>query len=90
MVSSKASLSIGLAIVFLLSAVAATFAARLPSVPETRVSMTNPTARTSTPAAHSRRQGAGGRRRHSAHRFKASPKKTRRVPKAKSLSVESY
>lgn len=41
-------------------------------------------------AHHTKRQSMDMRKRYSAHRFRASAKKMKRVPRAKSLSKESY
>ena len=92
MKSSERSLSLGLATALLMCAVATTFGSQIQSTPVKQGSLTETTART-TANAHTKRHRMavrGRRQRYSALTLKASAKKTKRVPKAKSLSKESY
>jgi hypothetical protein len=92
MKSSKRCLSFGLATALLMGAVATTFGTQMQANPVKPVSKTETTERT-TSSAHTKRQrlAAGHRRqRYSTLSLKGSAKKAKRVPKAKSLSNESY
>ena len=92
MKSSKRYFSLGLATALLMGAVATTFGMQMQATPGKQVSRTETTART-TSSGHTKRQRvAAGRRRqrYSTLTLKASAKKVKRVPKAKSLSTESY
>jgi hypothetical protein len=92
MKSSKRCLSLGLATALLMGAVATTFGTQMQATPVKPVSKTETTERT-TSSAHTKRQrlAAGHRRqRYSTLSLKGSAKKAKRVPKAKSLSNESY
>ena len=92
MKSSKRYLSLGLATALLMGAVATTFGMQMQATPDKQVSRTETTART-TSGAHTKRQRVAAgrhRQRYSTLTLKASAKKAKRVPKAKSLSTESY
>ena len=92
MKSPKRYLSLGLATALLMGAVATTFGTQMQTTQGKQVSSTETTART-TSGAHTKRQRlAAGRhrQRYSTLTLKASAKKAKRVPKAKSLSTESY
>ena len=91
MKSSKWILSLGLATTLLMGAVATTFGMQTTATPVKQGSMTDTTVTTN--AGHTKRQTMAvrsRRRRSSAHTIKTSAKKTKRVPKAKSLSKLSY
>ena len=88
---SKRYLSVGLATALLMCVVATAFG----TVKATTVkqgSMTETATRTTASTPRKKRQpiAAHRRQRYSALTLKTSAKKTRRVPKAKSLSKESY
>jgi hypothetical protein len=91
MKSSKGCLSLGLATALLMGAVATTFGTQMQATQGKQVSSTETTART-TSGAHTKRQrlAAGRHRQRYSTLIKSSAKKTKRVPKAKSLSTESY
>ena len=88
---SKGYLSVGLATALLMCGLAMTFG----TVQATTVkqgSMTETTTGTTASTARKKRQpiAAHRRQRYSATTLKTSAKRTKRVPKAKSLSKESY
>ena len=88
----KRSLSLGFASALLMSVVATTFGMQK-EAPVKQVSIKETTARTSASTAHTTHQRLGPRRSHQRYagqRLKVSVRKTKRVPKAKSLSKESY
>jgi hypothetical protein len=75
-----------------MSAVVTTFGTQMQATPVKQASMAEMTART-TASTHTKRQRMVARHRRdrsSAHMLKSSAKKTKRVPKAKSLSKLSY
>jgi len=93
MKSSRGYLSVGLAIGLLMCAVATTFGTQMQATTLNQGSMTETAGRTTASTAHTKRQRMVTRvrrQRYSALTLKASGKKTKRVPKAKSLSTESY
>lgn len=89
---SKGYLSVGLATALLMCVVATTFGTPVQATTVKQDSMTETT--TGTPASTPRKKrqpiAAHRRQRYSATTLKTSAKKTKRVPKAKSLSKESY
>jgi len=91
--NSKRSLSLGFATALLMSVVATTFGTQKQEGPVKQVSMTETIARTTASTAHKTYQRLAARRSHrrySGQRLKVSVKKAKRIPKAKSLSKESY
>jgi hypothetical protein len=93
MKSPTCSLSFGLATVLIIGACVTTFGIQLPTTPAKQVSMTETTPGTTGSTVYPKlrsRSARGRRQRYSAHRRRASAKKVKRVPRAKSLSKESY
>lgn len=89
--NSKPILSLGLATALFIGAVVTTFGRQMQAAPVKQPTTATTGATTST--AHKRRQRRAAHRRHlrhPAHTLKASAKKRKLVPKAKSLSKESY
>jgi hypothetical protein len=88
---SKRYLSVGLATALLMCVLATTFGTPVQATTVKQGSMTETTTRTTVSTPRTKRQPMSRRRqRYSALTLKTSAKKTKRVPKAKSLSKESY
>ena len=89
---SKGYLSLGLATALLMCVLATTFGTPVEATTVKQGSMTETTTGTTASTPRTKRQHIAARRRqrYSAFTLKTSAKKTKRVPKVKSLSKESY
>jgi hypothetical protein len=93
MKSSRECISLGLATALLMCVVATASGTQMQAMTGKQGSTTETTARTTASTARTKRQrmaARGPRKRYSTLTLNASAKKTKRVPRAKSLSKESY